>query len=172
MHPFSLVLIGLIIVQRLTELRLSKHHELHLRERGAVEVGREHYPWLVSMHVAFFVVLILEVFLLRRQPAPWWWLPFTLLLLAQVVRAWSMTTLGEHWTTRLLIVPGEVPIQRGPYKFLRHPNYLVIIVELATIPLIFQAYLTAAIFSILNAIILAIRIPIEEEALKVAARPK
>jgi methyltransferase len=164
-----LLLIGLVILQRLAELAISKQHEIRLRARGAVEVGRGHYPWLVAMHTAFFVVLLLEIMLLSRRPAAWWWLPFIAFLLAQALRIWSMVSLGERWTTRLLILPGTAPVHRGPYRYFRHPNYLVIIVELASLPLISQAYLTAAVFTILNAVLLSIRIPIEERALAQAA---
>ena len=157
--------LALVIAQRISELWLSRRNERWLRSQGAVEFGRSHYPFIVTLHVAFFVSLAIEVLIFGRTPATWWWLPLSFFLLAQMIRYWSIATLGQRWNTRILVLPDSRPINRGPYRYLRHPNYLAVALEFLTIPLIFQAYFTAVIFSILNAILMSIRIPTEERAL-------
>jgi methyltransferase len=161
-----LLFLSFLIVQRIGELILSARHERWLRAHGAVEVGQAHYPCLVVLHVAFFMALTAEVLVLRRTPADWWWIPFAFFLAAQFLRYWSIATLGHRWTTRILVLPGAPPIMNGPYRYLRHPNYLAVAIELLCIPLIFRAYLTAIIFTLLNLILMSIRIPTEERALR------
>lgn len=166
MNYFLALLIGFVIVQRAAELVLSQRNEKWLRARGAYEVGRGHYPWIVTMHTAFFAALITEVIVLRRQPATWWWIPGGVFVLAQALRYWSIATLGRRWNTRILVLPGRRPIDNGPYRFLRHPNYLAVAVEFVTIPLMCQAYGTAVCFSLCNAVMMSIRIREEERALR------
>ncbi|MGG1661505.1 isoprenylcysteine carboxyl methyltransferase family protein [Brevibacillus sp. NRS-1366] len=162
------IVLGVVLLQRGGELFLASRNARHIRARGGYEVGEEHYKYIVTLHLLFFVSLLLEVSLKEAPFAlpAWWMYPFSLFLLAQFLRYWCMQSLGRHWNTRILILPGAQPVIRGPYRFLRHPNYLVVAVELFSLPLSFSAFLTAITFSILNAwLLLRIRIPLEEKSL-------
>ncbi|MBD7964654.1 isoprenylcysteine carboxyl methyltransferase family protein [Fictibacillus norfolkensis] len=154
-----------LIIQRLAEVRIAKSNEKKLLSKGAVEAGSDHYKWMVSMHVAFFVVFFLEVYVFNAQPPSWWIVPFTLFLMAQVIRVWAISSLGEFWNTKIILLPGANVVARGPYRFMRHPNYTVVSLELLVMPLIFGAYFTAILFTILNIFMLRVRIPAEEKAL-------
>lgn len=159
------LLISVLILQRIFELVLSKRNERRLRAQGAIESGKSHYPVIVALHVAFFISLVVEVIALDRTSARWWWVPFAFFLIAQILRYWSIATLGRRWNTRILVLPGAAPITIGPYRYFRHPNYVAVAIELLSIPLIFQAYFTAIVFTLLNAIVMAVRITAEERAL-------
>ncbi|ANC77731.1 isoprenylcysteine carboxyl methyltransferase [Fictibacillus phosphorivorans] len=154
-----------LIVQRLAEVRIAKSNEKKLLSKGAVEAGKDHYKWMVSMHVAFFVVFFLEVFVFNAQPPSWWIVPFVLFLMAQVIRVWAISSLGEFWNTKIILLPGANVVAKGPYRFMRHPNYTIVSLELLVMPLIFGAYFTAVLFTILNIFMLRVRIPAEEKAL-------
>ena len=157
--------VGLVAIQRLLELRLSRRHERLLHARGAVERGREHYPLMVGLHVLWLLSTLVEG-LLRGPDIPVYWpVPLALFLLAQLLRYWAILSLGDYWNTRVLVVPGTRLVARGPYRYLRHPNYAVVIVEIATFPLIFGDWITALVFSILNAALLFVRIRTENRAL-------
>ena len=160
----SAVVIGvaLVAIQRLLELRLSRRHERLLRARGAVERGREHYPLMVALHVLWLLSTLIEGLL--RGPVLWP-VPLALFLLVQPLRYWAIFSLGENWNTRIRVVPGAKLVRRGPYRYLKHPNYVVVAVEVATFPLIFGAWITAFVFSGLNAVLLSIRIREENRAL-------
>lgn len=162
---FDLFLV-LLIAQRLTELALARRNEESMRALGAVEVAHGHYRWAILLHAGFFVALAAEVYGFHRQPAKWAWVPLVLFLASQILRYWAMRTLGPYWNTKILVLPGARRIAVGPYRWLRHPNYLAVVVELAAIPLVFQAYLTAVVFSVLNGLFLAVRIPAENRALE------
>jgi methyltransferase len=164
MNPALLVLaVALVAIQRLLELRLSRRHERILRARGAVE--REHYPLMVGLHVLWLLSTLVEG-LLRGPDLPAYWpIPLAFFLLAQLLRYWVIFTLGENWNTRVLVVPGTKLVRSGPYRYLSHPNYAVVAVEIATFPLIFGAWVTALVFSILNAALLYVRIREENRAL-------
>ena len=166
MNAALLVLaVALVAIQRLLELRLSRRHERILRTRGAVERGREHYPLMVGLHVLWLLSTLVEG-LLRGPDIPVYWpVPLALFLLAQLLRYWAILSLGDYWNTRVLVVPGTRLVARGPYRYLRHPNYAVVIVEIATFPLIFGDWITALVFSILNAALLFVRIRTENRAL-------
>jgi methyltransferase len=154
-------------LQRVIELRISSRHVRQLRERGAQEYGREHYAWLVAMHALFPAVLIAEVALGARPPRLWpLWL--VLWLVAQALRIAAMHALGERWTTRVLVVPGEPGVRHGIYRWLRHPNYAAVAFELAAAPLMFGAWRTALAFSLANLALLRVRIRCEESALATA----
>ncbi len=172
MNAALLVLaVGFVALQRLLELRLSRRHERLLRERGAVERGRGHYPPLVAMHALWLLSTLVEG-LLRGPDVPALWpVPMTLFLLAQLLRYWAILSLGDYWNTRVLIVPGTTLVRRGPYRYLRHPNYVVVAVEITTLPLIFGAWVTALVFSALNAALLYVRIKTENRALAELAKP-
>lgn len=157
-----MVIIGL---QRIFELFIAKKNEKWMKNQGAVEFGREHYRYMMAIHILFFIALFSEKIFLNRELSPFW--PFLLFLffLAQIIRIWAITSLGKFWNTKIIILPSAV-IRKGPYRFIKHPNYLIVSVELAVVPLLFEAYLSATLFTILNIIILSIRIPEEERALK------
>jgi methyltransferase len=155
----------LVAIQRLLELRLSRRHERILRSRGAVERGREHYPLMVGLHVLWLISTLVEGVLRGPGLPAYWPIPLALFLLVQPLRYWAIFSLGDYWNTRVLVVPGTKLVRRGPYRFLRHPNYVVVAVEIVTFPLIFGAWVTALVFSILNAALLHVRIKEENRAL-------
>jgi methyltransferase len=157
--------VGLVAGQRLLELRLSRRHERILRARGAVERGGGHYPLMVGLHVMWLLSALVEGILRGPGLPAYWPIPLALFLLVQPLRYWAIFSLGEYWNTRVLVVPGTRLVRRGPYRYLRHPNYVVVFVEIATFPLIFGAWVTALIFSILNAALLYVRIREENRAL-------
>jgi methyltransferase len=163
----AVIMIGVAMVglQRLLELRLSRRHERLLRARGAVERGREHYSLMITLHVLWLVSTLVEGTLRGPGLAAWWPIPLALFLLVQPLRYWAIVSLGENWNTRILVVPGARLVGRGPYRYLWHPNYVVVAVEIATFPLIFGAWVTALVFSILNAELLYVRVREENRAL-------
>ncbi|NYF25495.1 isoprenylcysteine carboxyl methyltransferase family protein [Sporosarcina sp. JAI121] len=164
---FSIV-ISIVILQRLVELFVAKRNEKWMRSQGAFEVGTTHYPVMVTMHIAFFISLLAEVFLFGRLLSPEWILFLFIFLVAQVARIWCLTSLGKFWNTKIIILPGADVVQKGPYKLVRHPNYIIVATELLVLPLMFGAYFTAIIFTLLNVWMMSVRIPVEEKALKEA----
>lgn len=159
-------LLALVIVQRLVELRLARRNHLLLLARGGVEEGTGHYPWMVLQHAAFLVACPLEVYLLARPLRPALAVFMVVVLFAAMaLRAWVLRTLGERWTTRVIVLPGEAAIAGGPYRYVRHPNYLAVVLEIFALPLVHGAWLTALVFSLLNGALLAVRIRAEEAAL-------
>lgn len=165
MLPF-LFFIGFIIFQRITELVIAKRNEKWMKSQGAIEFGRGHYPAMVAIHTAFFLSFILEVIYFQKDLSAYWPLLFTVFLITQAMRVWALTSLGRFWNTKIIILPGAEVIKKGPYKLIKHPNYLIVAVELIVIPLIFNAFVTMIAFTLLNIMILSIRIPAEERALK------
>ena len=161
-----LVGVGLVAMQRLLELLYSRRNERKLRARGAVERGRGHYPVMVAVHTLWLVSTLVEG--LQRGPdiPAWWPLPLAAFLLVQPLRYWAILSLGMNWNTRVLVVPGGKLVRRGPYRYLPHPNYVVVAVEVLTFPLIFGAWITAIVFSLLNAALLYVRIKTENQALR------
>jgi methyltransferase len=159
------ILYTLLVLQRIVELRIAKKNERWMKDKGAYEVGRSHYKYIVALHVLFFISLFIEVQIGRRDLASWWFIPFVFFIMAQCLRVWSILSLGRFWNTRILILPGTNVVTKGPYRFMRHPNYFIVITEILVVPLIFQAYFTAILFTLLNAMLLSVRIPIEERAL-------
>lgn len=163
---FYLVLIGGVALERLLELRVASRNRKALLARGAVEVGAGHYPWMVALHTAFLVACPLEVLALGRP----FFLPLAipmliLLALAAALRFWVIATLDGRWTTRILVLPGAPPVAGGPFRFLRHPNYLAVILEILALPLVHRAWITAIAFTVANAWLLKVRIAAEERAL-------
>ena len=157
--------VALVGLQRLVELLLSRRHEQLLRARGAVERGRGHYPLIVALHALWLLSTLVEGLLRGPDPPAYWPLPLALFLLVQPLRYWAIFSLGEFWNTRILVVPKMKLVRRGPYRYLRHPNYVVVAVEIFTFPLIFGAWITAVVFSALNAALLYVRIKSENRAL-------
>jgi len=156
----------LVALQRLLELVYSRRNERRLRARGAVERGMGHYPFMVGLHGLWLVSTLVEG-LLRGPGIPAWWpLPLAAFLLVQPLRYWAIVSLGTNWSTRVLIVPNMKPVKSGPYRYMAHPNYVVVVVEILTFPLIFGAWITAVVFSVLNAALLYVRIRTENRALR------
>ena len=163
---------ALVGLQRLVELLLSRRHERLLRARGAVERGRGHYPLIVALHALWLLSTLVEGLLGGPDPPAYWPLPLALFLLVQPLRYWAIFSLGEFWNTRILVVPKTKLLRRGPYRYLRHPNYVVVAVEIFTFPLVFGAWVTAVVFSTLNAALLYVRIKSENRALaELAGQP-
>ena len=142
----------------MSELMIAKRNERHMKQKGAIEFGQSHYPFIVAVHSLFFVSLIIEVALLHKNLSPNWPVFLTFFLLAQMGR--------PFWNTKIIVLPEANIVKKGPYQYVKHPNYIIVTIELIVIPLLFQAYMTAILFTIFNAVILAIRIPTEERALK------
>jgi methyltransferase len=160
------LLVALVAAGRLVELRIAERNRRNLLARGGIEAGSEHYPWMVGLHAAFLIASPLEVWLLRRPFVPVLAVSMlTLLILAAALRWWVISTLDGRWTTRIIVLPGVAPVTGGPYRFLRHPNYLAVILEIFSVPMIHTAWLTAIVFSLTNAWMLRVRIHAEEAAL-------
>ncbi|PPA69818.1 isoprenylcysteine carboxyl methyltransferase family protein [Jeotgalibacillus proteolyticus] len=155
-----------VLLQRLAELVLAKENEKWMRERGAFEAGASHYPFMIALHAGFFICLLVETVASNKPLSPIWPFLAFLFILTQVLRVWCLYSLGRFWNTKILILPGAKVVRRGPYAFIKHPNYVIVTIEILLLPLIFQAYVTAAVFTLLNAAMLSVRIPAEEKALK------
>ncbi|MDP4161912.1 MAG: isoprenylcysteine carboxylmethyltransferase family protein [Bacillota bacterium] len=155
-----------VTLQRICELIIAKQNEKWMKKQGAVEFGQAHYRAMVLIHFLFFLSFLSEVIFLKKVISPFWVVLLILFLITQVVRIWALFSLGKYWNTKILVLPETKVVKRGPYRFLKHPNYAIVTIELMIIPLLFQAYLTAIFFSILNMVILSVRIPAEEKALK------
>ena len=153
-----------LTVQRLVELWWAKQNEPRLLAAGGIEYGRSHLPLMILLHAAWMAGLWLLAY---DRPVESVFL--ALFVVLQIARFWVLVTLGRRWTIRIIVVPGEKLVARGPYRFLRHPNYAVVIGEIAVVPLALGLPIYALVFSVLNAAVLAIRIPAENAAL--AARP-
>lgn len=160
-----IIFLVFLIFQRVSELLLARKNEAAVRKMGAVEFDGSGYRAIVLMHAAFFISLVTEYALLGRSVNGHWPFLLTVFLLTQALRYWSILSLGKYWNTKILVVPGTLPVTRGPYKYIRHPNYLAVIIEIAVIPLIFSCYITSVLFSAINLIALRRRIRIEESAL-------
>ncbi|MEB3299469.1 MAG: isoprenylcysteine carboxyl methyltransferase family protein [Candidatus Sericytochromatia bacterium] len=155
-------LIALVGVQRLLELRVARRHEAWARAQGAVEHGKEHYPWFFLLHGGWLVAMLWEGLRNGTGVHPGWLLAW---LALQGARIWVIRSLGPYWNTRILIVPGASPVRRGPYRWLKHPNYLVVAAEMAVTPLAVGAGWTALAGTVANALMMAVRIPAENRAL-------
>ncbi|HET9227572.1 MAG TPA: isoprenylcysteine carboxyl methyltransferase family protein [Thermoanaerobaculia bacterium] len=159
-------LVLLAAVGRLLELRVANRNRRLLLERGGIELGSGHYPWMVTLHTVWLFACIAEVWLLDRPFLSWLGFPALAVFLgAFALRYWVISTLGERWTTRIVVLPGVPPITGGPYRWLRHPNYLAVVLEILSLPLVHTAWLTALAFSLLDGILLRVRIRAEEEGL-------
>ncbi len=156
--------------ERIVELFTSVRHARWAFARGGVESGRGHFPAMVMLHTGLLVGSLAEVWLLGRPfIALLGWPMLAIALLCQIGRIWIIRSLGQQWNTRVIVVPGMPLSRRGPYRWprLRHPNYLLVVVEGLAIPLIHSAFITAGVFAILNAILLiGFRIPAEDRALE------
>ncbi len=161
-----LVFLALLGVQRLSELWLSSRHSRWAMAHGGVEMGQEHFPWMKALHGTFLFACAAEVVFLQRPFRPAVGISMGLLVAgAQGLRHWSMASLGADWNARVIVRPGSSVVVDGPYRFLRHPNYLAVVVEGFAIPLVHGAWVTALVFSGLNGVLLRARIRCEEAAL-------
>ncbi len=153
-------LVGFLVAQRLGELVLAQRNAHRLRAAGAVEFGAAHYPFMVALHVFW----LLGLWLLGRDRSidPIW---LSLFVLLQLGRIWVIASLGRRWTIRVLVLPGRETVARGPYRFMKHPNYLIVALEVAVVPLALGLPLFALAFTVANAAILAIRLRVENRAL-------
>ena len=158
--PLALML-GLVIGQRLGELVIANRNTKRLLAQGGREIGAGHYPLFIVLHTAWLASLALFVPFDRHPNLEL----IGLYLLLQLGRVWVITSLGPYWTTRIITLDEAPTVRRGPYRFLRHPNYLVVVAEIATLPLAFGAWRLALVFSILNALLIGYRIHVEETAL-------
>jgi len=157
--------------ERLFELWLSRRHRRAALRAGAVEAGRGHYLAMVLFHSAFLASCIVELTVWHpAAPATVEDLALAVALAAQGLRYWAVFTLGERWNSRIIVWPDRAPVTAGPYRFVRHPNYLAIVLEMSAVPMIHGCFRTAISFTLGNAMLLAIRIPAEERALGEAYR--
>jgi methyltransferase len=165
-NGFYLAFLGLLALERVGELVLSRRNARRAFARGAVEVGQRHYRVMALFHTLFLVACAVE---------PLWWphaYPPALgvmalfgALAAQALRYWAIATLGDRWNVRIIVLPGAAPVVAGPYRWVRHPNYVAVVLELLCVPLIHGAFFTALVFSLGNALLLMVRIRAEEAAL-------
>src|SRR5260221_4438580 len=162
---FFWIFISFVIFQRLAELFISKRNSNLMFSKGAEEYDKKGYPYIVIMHSAFFVSIILEHELLITMLNKYWATVLCFFIIAQFIRYWAIYTLGTFWNTRIIVLKNSQKIKTGPYKYFAHPNYIAVIIEIAIIPIIFSCYITAAVFSILNVIVLIRRVRLEENAL-------
>jgi methyltransferase len=160
----SILILAAVTLERLAELALAERNTRRLLARGAVESGAEHYPVMVGLHGAWLAGLWWWAW---DRPADLGWLAVYIAL--QALRAWTLASLGERWTTRIIVPPGEPLVRRGPYRFFPHPNYAVVVGEVAVLPLVFHLPAYALVFSLLNASILWVRIAAESRALRTPA---
>ncbi|SHE81952.1 15-methylpalmitoyl-4-hydroxy-2-pyrone 4-O-methyltransferase [Seinonella peptonophila] len=155
-----------VVIQRILELRLAARNDDWIQRQGGFEVGQSHYPYLVGLHILFFVGIGLESYFFRAIPPKWWLVPFIFFLFAQLLRWYAIHSLGPYWSTRVWVISEHAKIKRGPYRWIRHPNYVAVGVELFCLPLVFGAYITSVLITILNlALLLLVRLPVEERAL-------
>lgn len=160
------VLILAVVVERIVELVVSKRNWAWSREHGGSEVGGGHYPVMVVLHVGLLVGCLVEPMLADRPFIPaLGWPMLGIVVAAQVLRWWCITTLGPQWNTRVIVVPGAPRVTGGPYKLLPHPNYVAVVVEGIALPLVHSSWITAIVFTVLNAALLRTRIKIENAAL-------
>jgi len=156
----AILILAFVTLQRVGELVIAQRNTRRLLARGAYEVAPSHYPLIVAVHAAWLAAL-------------WWLAPgrpvnlvlITMFILLQLGRLWVLRTLGGRWTTRIIVLPGAPLVTGGPFRFVRHPNYTVVVLEIAVLPLAFGFWEVALIFSALNAAVLWIRIRAEEKAL-------
>ncbi len=161
------VLVLAVGLERLAELVVSKRHAAWAFSRGGLEHGRPHYVAMVVLHTGLLVGAVAEVWLLDRPFLPaLGWTMLALVVASQGLRWWCIRTLGRQWNTRVIVVPGLPLVTRGPYRVLRHPNYVAVVVEGLALPLVHTAWVTAALFTVLNAGLLAVRIRVEDAALR------
>ena len=161
-----LLLIAAVAAERVAELVVSQRNLAWSRARGGVEFGAGHYPAMVVLHTGLLVGCVVEVYALHRPFMGWLgWPMLAVVLAAQGLRWWCIATLGRQWNTRVVVVPGARRVTGGPYRYISHPNYVAVVAEGIALPLVHSAWLTAAVFTALNAALLSTRISTENAAL-------
>lgn len=168
---FTLI-VAAVGVERLAEMAVAKRNAAWSFARGGIETGRGHWPFMVVLHIGLLVGAVAEVWLLDRPFLPWLgWPMLVLLVAAQALRWWCIATLGRQWNARVIVVPGAQRVTSGPYRWLRHPNYVAVVVEGIALPLLHTAWVTALVFTLLNAVVLTLRLRAEGRALDVLVSP-
>ncbi|OPZ20846.1 MAG: Isoprenylcysteine carboxyl methyltransferase (ICMT) family protein [bacterium ADurb.BinA186] len=161
------LLVALVALQRLLELWWSHRNEKALLASGGIRCAHEHFKWMKLIHASWLIAMVLEVWIFKRPFYPLLGgLSLFLFAIGQLVRITAIATLGQRWTASIMVLPGKKLVSHGLYRFIKHPNYVGVIVEIAFLPLVHSAILTSVIFSLLNLIILRIRIVHETQALK------
>jgi methyltransferase len=155
------IVLLLVVLQRAIELVYARRNTLALLKRGAIEAGRQHYVFFILLHASW--LLAMAIWIPPFAAVSWWLLGVFALL--QIARVWVVVSLGPYWTTRVLTLPGAPLVRRGPYRYVRHPNYIVVAAEIAVLPLAFGAVAIAIVFSVLNACLMLVRIRIENATL-------
>lgn len=159
-------LVALVGMERLAELVITKRNAAWSFANGGYERGQRHYPLMVAVHTGLLVGCVAEVWLADRPFVPaLGWPMLVLVLAAQALRWWCITTLGRQWNTRVIIVPGLARVVDGPYRVLRHPNYVAVVLEGLALPLVHSAWITAGVFTVANAALLALRLRVENAVL-------
>ncbi len=166
------VLVALVALERLAELVVSTRNAAWSLERGGVETGAGHYPFMVVLHTGLLAGALVEAWVRRPDvPGLLAWSMLGLVIASQALRWWCITTLGPRWNTRVIVVPGMPPVASGPYRLLRHPNYVAVVLEGLALPLVHAGWVTAAVFTVLNAALLTVRIRAEDTALATLPAP-
>ncbi|MGA7689262.1 MAG: isoprenylcysteine carboxyl methyltransferase family protein [Jiangellales bacterium] len=161
------LLVALVGVERLAEMVVAKRNAAWSFARGGIETGRGHWPVMVLIHAGLLVGAVVEVWVFDRPFIPWLgWTMLALVVAAQLLRWWCITTLGPQWNARVIVVPGAERVTSGPYRWMRHPNYVAVVVEGFALPLVHTAWVTALVFTVLNAGVLTMRLRAENEALR------
>ncbi|RLQ90834.1 isoprenylcysteine carboxylmethyltransferase family protein [Planomicrobium sp. Y74] len=167
MRGFFYIVFIFVILQRLAEMIYAKSNEKQMKKEGAIEAGAAHYKWIVLLHLFFFIALLAEVLYFDLLDNRFWLVFLIVFVVAQILRVWALASLGRFWNTKILVLPGAGKVKKGPYRWLSHPNYIVVALEIASLPMIFGAWRTALVFSAANALLLLlVRIPAEEKALR------
>lgn len=165
------VLVALVALERVAELGVSLRNAAWSFRQGGVESGKGHYPFMVLLHTGLLAGCLLEAIVADRPFIPWLgWTMLALVVLAQGLRWWCITVLGRQWNTRVIVVPGLSLVAAGPYKWMRHPNYVAVVAEGIALPLVHSAWVTAVAFTLVNLPLLAVRIRAEEAALESALK--
>jgi methyltransferase len=160
-------LVAAVVVVRGVELAVSERNRRWSMAQGGIESGAGHYPVMVLLHTGLLAGAVVEVLALNRPFLLWLgWPMLTLLVASHALRWWCISSLGRQWCTRIVVVPGRSAVTSGPYRFLRHPNYLAVVLEGIALPLVHTAWVTAAGFTVANAALLRVRIAAEEQALR------
>lgn len=161
------IVLSIVIIQRLSELLLARRNYAWAMRHGGREFGADHYWLFVVLHSVWLVSLSFECLLRQPSVSPWWPLLLGLIILAQIVRYWAISSLGKRWNTRIVVFKTMAVVKSGPYRYMNHPNYLAVAIEIFSIPALLGAWYSAVAFSIANAaLLLLVRIPAEEGALQ------
>ncbi|MGV0721070.1 isoprenylcysteine carboxyl methyltransferase family protein [Mycolicibacterium elephantis] len=160
------LLIALVAAERCAELVVAQRNLAWSRAHGGTECGARHYPAMVALHTGLLAGCLVEVAVLHRPFIPWLgWPMLVLVIAAQELRWWCIMTLGRQWNTRVIVIPGASRVDHGPYRVVPHPNYVAVVIEGVALPLVHTAWLTAIVFTVLNAALLRTRIKVENAAL-------